>query len=662
VNASPVVTSGVVAGAEVPEPGGSERTEHPDVSVKWSRALVAGLAMIAFGAAIALSAWVFPLYSLNHDEPMYVYEARVIEQGHLTLPARDAHFFRPWAAGVRGDRIVLKYSPPWPAVIAASELVFGTPRIALGVVAAAGVISVFLLADEVLRRRRAAIFAAVLAACSPLFVLLSGTYLPYLFEFTLAAFFGWLLLSGVRLGSRNRLLLAGVVIAVAFVARPWDALLTAVPFVTYLVVTSIRDRALVSRLGWLVLGALPIVGLSLGYNAYTMGSPVRFPFSVTGPYDALGFGRRGTFASGTFHFTLDRGLDALGRNASAFGSWAFGGWVLLALAFVGFIGARRQRARWAVVGLGGAYLYGYIYFWSPYAMSHFWPGIAHLGPFYYAPVLVPLAVFAGGGIDALARRYWLPAVAVAMAMIGVTAWYLPTAIDRNRSVTRNFQAADKIFAPARAQPSVVFVREVPEDGTSDQTPFLQDDPDPSQRMLRAYDRGVSDFELLRQLPDRVPWKVVAEVKTDGFVWPSRQLTRVALVSGNRLTVRARITNPGKQPVVTVQLTGPPNAEMRILDTTSTPGKQYDVAWTLDASAMQATGIVDVAVSFGPASNADDATDRYQTAFIYEVRHQPSRLSVLTPGVRAHRLLFPNGPTWVDADVTPVLDVAFARAR
>ena len=78
--------------------------------------------------SLATSTSLFPLGSINHDEPMYVFEAQMLRQGHVTLPARDAEFFRPWAAGVTDGRVVMKYTPPWPAVIAASQVVFGDGR------------------------------------------------------------------------------------------------------------------------------------------------------------------------------------------------------------------------------------------------------------------------------------------------------------------------------------------------------------------------------------------------------------------------------------------------------------------------------------------------------------------------------------------------------
>ena len=157
-----------------------------------------GLAVLAFGGSLATSTSLLPLGSINHDEPMYVFEAHMLRQGHVTLPARDAEFFRPWAAGVTDGRVVMKYTPPWPAVIAASQVVFGDGRVALALVAAGLVIVVYLLGVELFDDRRVGLMAAALLSLSPMVVVLSGTFLPYTFQLLVEALFVYLVLSGLR--------------------------------------------------------------------------------------------------------------------------------------------------------------------------------------------------------------------------------------------------------------------------------------------------------------------------------------------------------------------------------------------------------------------------------------------------------------------------------
>ena len=104
-------------------------------AARW-RAALAVLALVAGAAAVLTNLALFPLYSLNRDDSVYVAMARLLETGAVTLPA-DSDAFRPWASAVVGDRVVLKYAPPWPAVIAAGDLLAGSPRAALAVSAAA---------------------------------------------------------------------------------------------------------------------------------------------------------------------------------------------------------------------------------------------------------------------------------------------------------------------------------------------------------------------------------------------------------------------------------------------------------------------------------------------------------------------------------------------
>src|SRR4051812_43628888 len=124
--------------------------------------------------------------------------ARLLEHGHVTLPAAGQEFFRPWASAVRGDRVVLKYTPPWPSVLAAADLVTGTTRVGLGLTAAATVVVLALFAGEVLRDRTAGIVAGAPLAPPPGVVVPEAPHLPDVFPLFLELGFAPLLLAGLR--------------------------------------------------------------------------------------------------------------------------------------------------------------------------------------------------------------------------------------------------------------------------------------------------------------------------------------------------------------------------------------------------------------------------------------------------------------------------------
>src|ERR1700712_3461551 len=285
-----------------PCPGGPARPAQGAVlnsSIVGNRGFAVALALLAmFAAASAMliQHWLFPLFSLNRDDSVYVAMARLIaEHGAVTLPAAGHEAFRPWASAVLGDRIVLKYSPPWPSVLAAAQIVTGRMWTGLGVTAAVTAVLTALLAVEVLHDRTAAVLAGVLLAVSPVYLVQSGTYLPYVFQLALGLGAAVLLLSGVRRRSTPRVVLAGVVLGIAVWARPFDAVLMAFPFVLYVLIQAWQDRR--SReIGWswwgcllrLAAGGVPLLVVSMVYNTVVLGSPFRLPYMVTGPQDGFG--------------------------------------------------------------------------------------------------------------------------------------------------------------------------------------------------------------------------------------------------------------------------------------------------------------------------------------------------------------------------------------
>jgi hypothetical protein len=100
--------------------------------------------------AFVMRATVFDLYSSDHDEAVYVLQARALAQGHLTLPIyHHLAFFQPWFTWPIGGHLVFVFPPGWPAALAVSQVLFGSMVPTLAAVSALTVLGMYLFTREV---------------------------------------------------------------------------------------------------------------------------------------------------------------------------------------------------------------------------------------------------------------------------------------------------------------------------------------------------------------------------------------------------------------------------------------------------------------------------------------------------------------------------------
>jgi hypothetical protein len=629
------------------------------------RVALAALALVAFAGSLVTSATLFPRYSLNRDDSVYVAMARMIGRGNLTLAAAEQDFFRPWASGVVGDRLVLKYTPPWPSVLALFDLVGGTPRVALAFVAAATVVVTAMVAGEVLGDRWTGVVAGALLALSPLFVIQGATYLPYLFQLLLGLVAGHLLLTGLRMPSDRRLVASGAVFGVALFARPFDAVLFALPFLA--LVWSRREglRSLVGRPTRLIaLGATPVLALALAYNAHVMGSPFTLPYQATGTKDTFGFGRRGVFDESTVRFRPGDGLDGMVTNLWWLPSWTFGGVVLVVLAVLGL---RRTsgRARWAVAGLALAFPLGYFAFWGPYAVGRLWPGVQTLGPFYHLPVIVPLVVFGAAGGRALwdgrtrlgEGRGRLLLAGLAVVGVGLTATAVPDKVEANAEIRDDYARTARFVADLELDDAILFLPRRGDSGFLSSTPFLENAIDLDQPVLYAEERAEDDFELLDRYPDRAAHRLTEDLRPGETTGGALAATELRIERGPSPTVTVEITNTTGAPEVVAYAHNGRREWRETLDVSSEAGDAHLATWTVvppgDGDAP-AEGTVDLGPGPGVVSFGVEVLEpgapwprRWEQRIPYRI--VDGEVELLRPGT-GWALTGTRRPRWVEDNV------------
>ena len=378
------------------------------------------LAAVAAAVSFVVATRLFPYHSLNHDEGVYLQQAELLRAGRLFLRPPVEGPYRPWFFVDGSQGLYSKYAPVTAAVFALGRTLGAYP-LALAGVSATVVAGTAAVGRELFDARVGAL-AGVLVLASPLFLLHSGTYLPYAVTAAFELIFAFAYLRAERTGSRRLAAVAGAAIGVAFFARPYTAVLFAAPFIGHACVSLARsgawnapfaqvgdeERALFARR--LATAGLGVVGVAvtLGYNAVVTGDVLVFPYQAFAPEDGVGFGHRQLLGHEAA-YTVELALEANSRVlATLFTDWVAMGVAGTGLAALGVggsvVGAHRRGLgpeTWRRAALAGMFLTipaGNVAFWGNYnilgALEVADDGlIYHLGPYYHYDLLLPTAIF-----------------------------------------------------------------------------------------------------------------------------------------------------------------------------------------------------------------------------------------------------------------------------
>lgn len=297
----------------------------------WKRHVVT----VAVGAtvlvALLLQLWVSReiLERVAHtpDEVAYMVQAKWLTANRLYQPSPPIadHLAVPFTY-YRDGKWFGMYPVGWPLLLAVGEAL-RAPEVVAPVLGALYVLVVFLIGKE-LYGKVAGLVAAVLAALSPMAILMFASYLSHGAAALLIALFLWLFLVARRRESLWLFGLAGASLGYAFAIRPMTAVAVAVPFLLLLLwelrrsgQSAARYRGHAALVVGGIVGALP----ALVANQLTTGSPFTFAYS---------YGAQASFSMQN----LPAGLLYLDATAAsvlpAIFGWGWGilsGWAILGL-------------------------------------------------------------------------------------------------------------------------------------------------------------------------------------------------------------------------------------------------------------------------------------------------------------------------------------------
>ena len=401
--------------------------------------LTFGVAAVAGAVVFLVAVELFPYGSPNHDEGVYLQQAHLLLDGRFWFTTEFPESFRWWFFVEDGDRLYPKYAPV-PAAVFALGAAVGIPRLALALVAFGIVALVGLLTAEAFDRRTGVLAAGIVAA-TPLFLVTAATFLPYATTTLLNLLFAYGYVRTVRTERLRWAALAGASVGLAFFARPYTAVLFALPFVIHasygLLAPALREERGVLRGRLLRYGVVAVlgaagVGLALSYNALVTGDPFTFPYQAFAPRDGLGFGTREILGYSR-DYTPELALRANGLVLESFvRRWSFAPPLGVVLAVIGLVltvgpgasvlgpraaarendrvyNAYDEALRAVFAGVAVSVVAGNVLFWGNLnvlgGLSDPTDGlISALGPFYHFDLLLPVSAFAAAG----AVHLWRP--------------------------------------------------------------------------------------------------------------------------------------------------------------------------------------------------------------------------------------------------------------
>jgi 4-amino-4-deoxy-L-arabinose transferase-like glycosyltransferase len=379
--------------------------------------LIIVVCVAAFVVTALVSTFAFERLPHLEDEVAYLFQAKTVALGRLTVPSpgQPDSFWTPFVLDHQGQRFG-KYPPGWPVVLALGVRA-GVAWLVNPLLAAIALYLVYRL-GRTLYDGRVGLLAAALGLTSPLFLVLSGSFLSHLITMVWLLLFSLWFIWTARGKSRWYALGAGVVLGLVFLTRSLTAVAYALPFAIYSLVQILRRRqdhwssyVIVALGGALVAALLPV------YQWAVTGDPWLNPYVLWWPYDRIGFGPSiGAMPGGhsPFYAWINLKQD-LSRAATDVLGWPGLSWLPLLLG----LALRPRRARdWALLAPFFCLVVAYLFYWigSP---ARLW------GPRYYFEGFAGLWLLASVGLVkvwewAKDRQSWLRPALVAAVVLLVT--------------------------------------------------------------------------------------------------------------------------------------------------------------------------------------------------------------------------------------------------
>ncbi|MDQ2054004.1 glycosyltransferase family 39 protein [Halobellus sp. H-GB7] len=612
--------------------------------------LAAAVGALVYYLAIDL----FPYHSVNDDEGVYLYQAAMLLEGKLFLRPGDIPWeaVRPWFFVVEGSgenvRMYGKYSPVAPAIFAVGRLL-GDWNISLGLVAAGTALGVYTLGAAAFDRR-VGLLAVLALAGSPLFLLTSSTFFSYAPTTLLNVAFAVAYIRAARTGSLRWGAASGTAIGVAFFARPYTAVLFALPFIGHTLVSlgvswrragwTPQFRGVLARALAIAVPGAAFVGVALAYNAVVTGDPLVFPYAAFAPNDGIGFGP---------HEILNYERDytpALAAETTVtiteyfFTEWVTAGRIGTALAAVG-VGAAAWRERRRIRGwvgtpssLGSGTLeqrfdpadgmqswevaavllaivpsvfLGEAYFWGTH--NGLRNGLIDLlGPFYHFDALVPVAIFTAAGVAFLARgavstlRAYttrrrarlallvglvLAAPVVASAELAVVEE--PFAANSQR--TDSLEATYEPFEERSFDDALVFTPDPYGDWQAHPFQYLRYDPGYDGDVVYATDGGPDRDLAVLAATNRTPYRFTYRGVWTGAATPvNPEIQRLRVLEGESVQARTTLGIPAEATSVSVRVETPEGYARYAVPDAARTNETVTVAWRISPDAARAENL------------------------------------------------------------------------
>lgn len=418
------------------------------------------MAIMGFFVTAFIAEQVYERIPHIEDEFAFLWQAQVMADGDISRPSpeHEHSFLIPFVVDFEGRRFG-KYPPGWPAALSLGGRL-GAAGWVNPALSAMALWFMYRLARRVLNPGLS-LLAELLLLSSPMFLLLSGTYMAHMLSLllTLAFVLGWgdLFLSNDDPRKVPRWLLVlvtGGSIGLLFLTRPLTAVAIAFPFFVHGLFMLIKDgrryRAEILYVGFL---SLSIGSLLLLWQWALTGNALTNLYTLWWPYDRLGFGPGiGTTESGhSLYWAFYNTRLSLRAGLHDLFGWPYLSWVLIPF---GLFSMYRRQMIWLLTAMFISIVAAYGFYWI---------GAWLFGPRYYFASLPGLAILSAGGIgwlggwwagagaDVRVRRLSSLAVLVMLLLVNAI-FYLPLRVGGMKGlyqIDRESSACFVVDDPAR---------------------------------------------------------------------------------------------------------------------------------------------------------------------------------------------------------------------